>query len=530
MKKGFTLIELLAVIVILAIIALIATPIILGIIDDARIGSIEASANGYIDAVEYQLARKEIKGEETASGVYDLYSIDVEIDGIKPEYGSVTIEKGNVIKATLCINGNNVEYKNNKSKVSGNCNPLYKEIILNGADPVLKDELVPVNIDLDGTVTKADISEEWYSYEDKRWANAVILEDRNKSYNKNEIIPESDIESYFVWIPRYSYKLFDLGNYSSVNEGELIENKKTTIDIKFGTNTTNDSNVGECTTPMISGESGNCEVGEYMTHPAFISFNTNGIWVGKFETSVTDGDVKIKANSDLKTNFIKESFELAYNYKRNIDSHMMKNTEWGAVAYLSYSNYGINEKINNNNYFNAENRASKSGYSSTALEPTINHFGISENITMPYNTEIGYKASTTGNITGIYDMSGGHNDTLAAYIDGYYGASGFDEKSISIYDKKYFDIYNKNSNQESFNYRILGDATGEVGPYYNYSILDIERQRNSWDGSAVLFPYPEQPWIYRGGYPMDMECAGILFGYRAGALGYYGGLRIVLAF
>ena len=35
-NKGFTLIELLAVIVILAIIALIATPIVLGIINDSR--------------------------------------------------------------------------------------------------------------------------------------------------------------------------------------------------------------------------------------------------------------------------------------------------------------------------------------------------------------------------------------------------------------------------------------------------------------------------------------------------------------
>lgn len=43
-NKGFTLIELLAVIVILAIIALIATPIILGIINDARTSASERTA------------------------------------------------------------------------------------------------------------------------------------------------------------------------------------------------------------------------------------------------------------------------------------------------------------------------------------------------------------------------------------------------------------------------------------------------------------------------------------------------------
>ena len=51
-KKGFTLIELLAVIVVLAIIALIATPIILGIIDKAKIGAAKSSVLGYADAVE----------------------------------------------------------------------------------------------------------------------------------------------------------------------------------------------------------------------------------------------------------------------------------------------------------------------------------------------------------------------------------------------------------------------------------------------------------------------------------------------
>ncbi len=50
-NKGFTLIELLAVIVILAIIALIATPIILGIINQSRIGAAEASATAIIKAV-----------------------------------------------------------------------------------------------------------------------------------------------------------------------------------------------------------------------------------------------------------------------------------------------------------------------------------------------------------------------------------------------------------------------------------------------------------------------------------------------
>ena len=45
MKKGFTLIELLAVIIILAIVALIATPIILNVINDARVSAGRSEAS-----------------------------------------------------------------------------------------------------------------------------------------------------------------------------------------------------------------------------------------------------------------------------------------------------------------------------------------------------------------------------------------------------------------------------------------------------------------------------------------------------
>ena len=55
-KKGFTLIELLAVIIVLAIIALIATPIIFNVIENAKLKSLENSSYGVIDAVRTQYA------------------------------------------------------------------------------------------------------------------------------------------------------------------------------------------------------------------------------------------------------------------------------------------------------------------------------------------------------------------------------------------------------------------------------------------------------------------------------------------
>ena len=67
-NKGFTLIELLAVIVILAIIALIATPIILNIIGDARESANKRSVELYGKAIENTIAKSMLNGEEVATG------------------------------------------------------------------------------------------------------------------------------------------------------------------------------------------------------------------------------------------------------------------------------------------------------------------------------------------------------------------------------------------------------------------------------------------------------------------------------
>ena len=113
-NKGFTLIELLAVIVILAIIALIATPMILGVIDTAKRGSAESSALGYVESVEKSIMIQQVTDETktVAAGTYtvdangDLKSgstvvVDVDFKGAIPT-GSVTIgSNGAVSGATL---------------------------------------------------------------------------------------------------------------------------------------------------------------------------------------------------------------------------------------------------------------------------------------------------------------------------------------------------------------------------------------------------------------------------------------------
>ena len=120
-NKGFTLIELLAVIVILAIIALIATPMILGVIDTAKRGSAESSTLGYVEAVEKSSLIAVIdEGNAFADGEYtvngktltgtETYTIDYKGDTAT---GTLKIEGGQVTEAKLTfekIHANEVTY------------------------------------------------------------------------------------------------------------------------------------------------------------------------------------------------------------------------------------------------------------------------------------------------------------------------------------------------------------------------------------------------------------------------------------
>jgi hypothetical protein len=208
---------------------------------------------------------------------------------------------------------------------------------------------------------------------------------------------------------------------------------------------------------------------------------------------------------------------------------MMKNTEWGAVAYLSHSKCGINKEININN-----NSGYMTGYSATSeTNQTIypGTCGIESNITLPYNTEIGYLASTTGNISGIYDMSGGAYEYMAAFKDDYLGESGFTENPINIYGNKYFDIYPSNSYSSSYSNRILGDATGELGPFYKFADEDnTNRHHNNWWYDSSHFVESSNPWMYRGGFYAEGLIAGQLcFGRNSGDPYVRAGFRLVLA-
>jgi hypothetical protein len=405
--------------------------------------------------------------------------------------------------------------------------PLYKEELLNGTDPVIKENLVPVTIADNGEVTYANTQKKWYNYENKEWANAVILNE-GVTYNVGDIIQESDIESYFVWIPRYRYQIFDEGNYTTYIESKPTESIAREIQIEFESNSTNPS--------------AGSKQGEWLTHPAFTNFDVNGLWVGKYETgykgatateeaqvnAMDSSKVIVKPNVySWRNSTVSNMFKTAYNYERNLDSHMMKNTEWGAVAYLSHSKYGINTEVrinNNSNYLTGYSAVDGTDQSSYPGE-----VGADSTKTLPYNTETGYKASTTGNITGIYDMSGGAWEYVAAYMPSSNDASGFSASELTTYSK-YLDLYSANSTINSYNNRKLGDATGEMGPFYFYADKDNnKRYHNNWYEDYSVFIGSTHVWFLRGGHYFSGSLSGqFYFNRNTGSFNIYGGFRLTL--
>ena len=435
---------------------------------------------------------------------------------------------------------------------------------LNGADPVLQYPLIPVEINDDGEAYYANENSEWYNYSEKRWANAVILIDNpsNKNYGVGDHILKDDIQSYFVWIPRYKYKVWNKGDYTkAISFSELqdmaddtenkyafrnVFGKPKIIEVIFGDAEHVREEKGTKKGSNISGGDADVQVGEYLIHPAFTlgEKELKGFWIGKFETGYKGATSTAQAEVDniepenviIKPNVytwrnatVKKMFMTAYNYKRDLDSHMLKNTEWGAVAYLSHSQYGIGTEPNTNN-----NENYMTGYSSfNASQNTYpGVLGSDDSTTRLWNNEIGYLASTTGNISGVYDMRGGTWEYVAACVESSPGRSEFSEAELETEMKNgYIDRYNKNENSALYNNRILGDATGEMGPFYNFKDADGNaRNHGSWYNDFSYIVRNDNSWYGRGGHRMDGIVSGLFcFALGEGEKKSFGGFRLVLS-
>ena len=333
---------------------------------------------------------------------------------------------------------------------------------------------------------------------------------KGKDFENGTAIDLDYINTMWVWIPRYEYMYTNLGDqYAGGTEEQPGEIKVNFLN-------------GTSTTPS--------DAANYKVHPAFTfgDEELTGLWYGKFEMSIlesciaADGDVNKGCDLTTFTLQIKPSVEswlgarvstffesirgmqtnkyVTYGFANNesYDIHMSKNSEWGAVAYLSQSRYG---KYGNSNY-------------------------EGENKEVAINNCIEY-------ITGIYDMSGGSYEYVmgvladengnprggasSSYNSGFNGSlnSGSYNSGIDFPEAKYYDLYTTSN---------VNTACSE-GICYGHALSEILR----WYGDNPFFIDSAFPWFARGGHLSEGVQAGVfLFTAWEGGTSIAGSSRAVL--
>ena len=275
------------------------------------------------------------------------------------------------------------------------------------------------------------------------WANAKVTTQVNGE----------NVESYFVWIPRYAYKINGENDIDIVfikgNGTEAAEEGKT---CKYA----DDSTLNTST--------------DYIIHPAFTTNEDlgggwdeelSGIWIGKYETSSVEGNsdteednvttkhVKVQPGvSSWRYIQIGNMYTVSKDYAPDLKSHMLKNSEWGAVAYLTESEYGRNgEEVSINN--NGETY-----YTGGGAEKA-------------YTTSSNVLQSSTGNVYGIYDLVGNAYEYVASYYnDSSSLSSGSSFASQNGTSDEFSTVYTGDDEISSYKY---GDATYETSGWHGDS-------------------------------------------------------------
>ena len=408
-------------------------------------------------------------------------------------------------------------------------------------DVELYQGLIPVTYNSSGDVVVADANTKWYDYSNHEWANAVLVNCadsaiKSKYFNDDMSLKSSAVGStismdeilqMYVYIPRYRYKLFNANNGTSKEQAVNI------IFEKVGTEKSNGA-----------------ENGEWLTHPAFTFGNTElpGIWVAKFEASGSTDNYQIKPNQKSLTNInLATMFSTSrstilnaskYGLNNNVDTHMMKNMEWGAIAFLTNSIYGRYNDVStciasgcevwinniNTGYGNGTvvDGQPQWGPSITGCAGSSTSAGVSNSQTAcasgyDWKTK-GVNASTTGNQYGIYDMSGGAWEYVMGVQKDSSGnvqvaSSGFSTSSLP--DSKYYDLYDYQA-EDGVGYTRyhLGDATREV-------LKNISSQgQNAWWSDYSYNIYSSYPWVDRGGNCNSGSRAGVFYFGRTNAGGW----------
>ena len=237
------------------------------------------------------------------------------------------------------------------------------------------------------------------------------------------------------------------------------------------------------------------------------------------------------------------------------DSHLIKNSEWGAVSYLSQSKYGLDGTniVINNVYLN---NTTKSVYAVTGCAgATANANAVSTTIgalnnrtqssVYVWTQKNGTTASSTGTIYGIYDMSGGTWERTASIVNNgnsnltTYGSqimadlnNGGSTKYITVYphdsSKDNTSISNTDANintasQANYvkNTKIYGDGIRETST--------AGTGTTSWYSGYSYFAGLYGPFFIRGGNYGNTSGAGLFyFNRNNGNSNYNNGFRSVL--
>ena len=477
-----------------------------------------------------------------------------------------TVTKSNGVRPVITLNGNT------KLQGTGTKDDPFRLPDPEPNAPDLVDGLIPVVYDESSStwVKTNSINENnsWYDYDNNKWANAVLVTETNRNtYQSASVGTEisiDDILAFYVWIPRYKYRVWNISKQAGDESTYAYNAYSKGIDIKFETgkettgviNCTYNFNVdsanGGIDLSTTTAETCNGSNGQYYTHPAFTfgSDELRGIWVSKFEISssdptATDGggdttDLTVRSLPNVNSwrnikisdiNTVIQNMQINGNIyglstsRTNADSHMLTNMEWGAITYLTHSKYGrcpngscTRVTINNcQSYVTGIGGDSISaGKSSTSCVTAANQ----------YDGVYGKLASTTGNITGVYDMSGGAWEyvmgSMSKVTTGYTFSpsnTGFASNWFTNDTSKYLTTYAKDtvsSGQQSYNRARLGDATAEA--------LLSATSDGGWYSNYASFPYSSTTWFFRGGSYNNSSNAGLFYFYYhtgSGAHSYY---------
>ncbi len=315
--------------------------------------------------------------------------------------------------------------------------------------------------------TAAEITNRtWYSYRAdydqsvadrvayEKWANARLADG-----------------SLFVWIPRYTYKITKNGVNSK-------------IEIKYSNGTTDDTTNG------------------FLSHPAFNfgGAQLTGIWVAKFEASNNASKVQSKPavitwqsmTGSQAFDYCRQmqtTYSSTFGISTNtavIDTHLMKNSEWAAVAYLT-------EAIRDGDEVGVK-IGSESDTSSTFF-----YSGSATTVATVYTNAANIETSTTGNAYGVYDLNG-EREIVASYIGA--GDSTYNSSIISA-AAKYKDVISGATTDDGLtNYNATAGQTNGLGLH---EVASGHNGSSTFRGynDCQIFPYSSNPDFERGGSAMN---------------------------